>query len=63
MSSKKIERLPAPPKAIIEAVNNGTLAVFIGAGVSRIIGCKGWDELARNLVEKCFKIRGENGDP
>ena len=63
MTSNKIERLPAPPKAIIEAVNNGTLAVFIGAGVSRLIGCKGWDELAGNLVEKCFKTRGEDGDP
>ncbi|MFK5968697.1 MAG: SIR2 family protein [Candidatus Marithrix sp.] len=35
-------------------MNNKKLAVFIGAGVSRLVGCDGWDALARNLVKKCF---------
>ncbi|GAI22380.1 unnamed protein product, partial [marine sediment metagenome] len=33
-----------------------TLAVFVGAGVSRVMGCKGWDDLASNLVKRCTSI-------
>ena len=51
-----IEKLPAVPTEIIEAVSNDTLAIFIGAGVSRIIGCDGWDELAKRLIDKCFSL-------
>jgi hypothetical protein len=47
------ERPPLPPQ-IVDAVNSGTLAVFIGAGVSRIIGCDDWKTLANNLIESCF---------
>jgi len=39
---------------IKDAVNTKKLAVFIGAGVSRIIGCKGWDQLAKELIEMCY---------
>jgi len=53
--SGAIELIPKVPDAIINAVNNGTLAVFIGAGVSRLVGCDGWDTLARNLVRRCHK--------
>ncbi|WP_369017256.1 SIR2 family protein [Thermatribacter velox] len=55
----KQEILPVPevPDKIVEAVNHGTLAVFIGAGVSRLIGCMGWDQLARNLVDRCFSTK------
>jgi len=49
-----IEKLPEVPKAIVEAVNNDKLVVFIGAGVSRIIGCMGWSQLASNLINICF---------
>jgi hypothetical protein len=49
-----IEKLPEVPQAIIEAVNNDKLVVFIGAGVSRIIGCMGWSQLAANLINICF---------
>lgn len=48
-----ISLIPEVPREIREAVNNGTLAVFIGAGVSRLVGCEGWDVLARNLVRRC----------
>lgn len=63
MTNSKIEKLPKPPPTILEAVNNGSLAVFIGAGVSRILGCMGWEQLAKNLVEKCFQIKGKDGNP
>jgi len=55
-----IDKIPLVPKEIIDAVNNEKLAVFIGAGVSQIIGCMGWDELAKNLVNKCFSIKKED---
>jgi hypothetical protein len=51
--SNGISRIPEVPDEIRDAVNSGTLAVFIGAGVSRLVGCQGWDTLARNLVERC----------
>ena len=47
--------IPKLPSGIKEAVNRSELAVFIGAGVSRILGCKGWSELADELVEVCFQ--------
>jgi len=56
-----IDKIPLVQKEIIDAVNNENLAVFIGAGVSRIIGCMGWDELAKNLVNKCFLTKKEDG--
>jgi len=56
-----IPKIPKVPKEIVEAANNKTLAVFIGAGVSRLIGCMGWDQLARNLVNRCFSTKKEDG--
>ncbi|MBW1649816.1 MAG: hypothetical protein JRJ44_03880 [Deltaproteobacteria bacterium] len=44
------------PVEIKEAVNNKKLAVFFGAGVSKIIGCKGWDGLVKDIVEKCYEF-------
>lgn len=49
-----IPPIPEVPNEIKDAVNKGTLAVFIGAGVSRLVGCEGWDTLARNLVGRCY---------
>lgn len=51
----KIIEIPPLPKKIRDAVNNDNLAVFIGAVVSRLLGCWGWDKLAKELVEICFK--------
>ena len=30
------------------------MAIFIGAGVSRFVGCLGWDELGKNLAGRCL---------
>lgn len=56
MKSTELKVIPVPevPPEIFEAVDNGTLAVFIGAGVSRLVGCEGWDNLAKNLLKKCY---------
>ena len=45
--------IPELPEAIKQAVNRDELAVFVGAGASRLMGCMGWDELARNLTAAC----------
>jgi len=55
-----IYKIPPTPKEISEAVNNEYLAIFIGAGVSRLIGCMGWDQLAQNLVNRCFSTKKED---
>jgi len=55
-----IHEIPELPKEIKEAVNNNRLAVFVGAGVSRLIGCMGWDQLASNLINICFSTKKKN---
>jgi len=54
MADKKgIPPIPDLPPEIIRAIENGKLIIFIGAGVSRLMGCKGWDELAKDLIRAC----------
>lgn len=50
----KIYDMPPVPGEIIDAVNNERFAVFTGAGISRLAGCRSWAELASELVEKCY---------
>jgi len=54
--TNEIPEIPDVPDEIVEAINNDKLAVFIGAGVSRLkpINCMGWDELASKLVDCCY---------
>lgn len=54
------KRIPLPPE-ILDAVNNEKLVVFIGAGVSRLVGCKGWDRLGQNLINRCFMTKKGDG--
>jgi len=54
-SIERILPIPKLPPGIKEAVNRSELAVFIGAGVSKILGCKGWSETADELVKVCFQ--------
>jgi len=56
MPDELILPIPPIPKEILEAVNTNTLSVFVGAGVSRIMGCTGWGKLASNLVRRCKSI-------
>lgn len=54
MADDEILLIPTLPEEIVHAVNTGTLAIFVGAGVSRLLGCHSWPQLAANLVERCF---------
>jgi len=51
----EIEPIPLLPQSLKEAVGKDRLVVFVGAGVSRLLGCAGWDELARNLTKACHE--------
>ena len=46
----RIVPIPALPQDIRQDVDRQRLAVLVGAGVSRILGCRGWDRLARDLA-------------
>lgn len=52
---RNILPLPELPPQIVEAINRDKLVIFLGAGVSRLVGCLGWSDLAKNLVNRCFK--------
>ncbi len=49
----EIKPIPDLPPQIIEASENKRLAIFIGAGLSRFVGCSSWSKLADNLLDKC----------
>ncbi len=53
--NKKIEKIPPVPQEILKAASRGNLVVFVGAGVSRIIGCPSWKKLALLQLEELRK--------
>lgn len=58
----EIKELPKIPREIIDAINNEKLVIFIGAGVSRLVGCQSWWDLAKNLINKCYNTKDERGN-
>lgn len=58
-----IEEFPELPDEIIKAINERKFVVFIGAGISRLIGCVSWQELARKLIDKCSVEKDDKGKP
>ena len=50
----EIVRYPQLPPELKEAYDRNELVIFIGAGISRLAGCMGWDQLANKLVDKVF---------
>lgn len=58
MSNNKDEiilEIPDIPESIKNAIDNNNLAIFIGAGISRLIGCQDWHSLAVDLVKLCYE--------
>ena len=55
-----LPEIPPIPQEILDAINANSFAIFIGAGVSRLVGCIGWDALALNLLNICAEV--EEGD-
>ena len=48
-----IENLPHLPDEVIDAYENNRLVLFIGAGISRLMGCQGWEDMANSLIRQC----------
>ena len=60
MQLNKIPAEPDVPEEILDQANKKKLCFFLGAGVSKLIGCKGWSEIAINLARKCFRKKHIN---
>jgi len=60
MPDELILPIPPVPQEIRDAVNTKTLAVFVGAGVSRVMGCLGWDDLCKKLVKHCSALKRQS---
>ena len=63
METEVIKQIPDLPDQIKDAIDRNTLAVFIGAGVSKTLGCDGWDDLSERLINRCIRTRNSNGSP
>lgn len=51
---EKYPDIPGVPKGILRASSQGKLIVFIGAGVSKIIGCPLWEEFAQKVLRYLY---------
>ena len=56
----EVKEIHDVPSQIFEAAKNGKLVVFIGAGVSRIIGCPSWKEFALLQLKDLYKNKAIN---
>jgi hypothetical protein len=43
---------PPVPQEIIDAAQDGSLVLFIGAGISTLVGCPSWDDFAWQVLEQ-----------
>lgn len=50
-----IKLVPDLLPEIKESASSKKLAIFVGAGISRFVGCTSWQTLAENLTRKCEK--------
>jgi len=49
-----IPEMPNPPVEIYNAIDNDSFCIFIGAGVSRLLGCSSWYELCTDIIDECL---------
>jgi len=51
----KLYEIPTIPEEIEQAALDGKLILFVGAGVSRLLGCPSWDGLADAVLKELAK--------
>ena len=49
-----IPEMPAPPVEVFDAIDHDSFCIFIGAGVSRLLGCSSWKELCTSIIDECL---------
>lgn len=55
-----LKEIPDIDQEILKAASSGKLVLFIGAGVSRIIGCPSWKEFALQQLKDLYEKRAIN---
>ena len=48
--------LPEIPDQLKDEIQKKNVVFFLGAGISRMLGCSGWSTIARKIVEKCYDL-------
>lgn len=51
LTIESLTGLPELPQAVLDAYKERKLVVFVGAGISRLMGCRGWEDMANDLVK------------
>jgi len=54
MAAINLLEIPEVPAQILQAASRGKLVVFVGAGVSRIIGCPSWEKFALKYLDYIY---------
>ena len=44
--------VPMPPEEIVLAAKERRLVIFVGAGISNLMGCPSWPELAKRALNQ-----------
>lgn len=57
-NSNDIKNIPDIPEDILIAASSGKLVVFVGAGVSKLLGCPTWKEFAEKQLEYLYENKG-----
>jgi len=48
-----ISEIQKPTDDIYDAIDEDSFCIFIGAGVSRLLGCSSWDQLCVSIIDEC----------
>ncbi|GAB1354164.1 hypothetical protein MASR1M12_29020 [Erysipelotrichia bacterium] len=51
-TADNFDSIPQLPPELIDAANSGALVIFVGAGISRLVGLPGWDGFAASVLQQ-----------
>lgn len=61
-ASIEIPPKPSPPQQIKDAASNGSLVIFVGAGISRLVNAPSWDGFANAVIDQVVSEEAMNYD-